>query len=304
MDKLRIALLQMESHNFDQTANLEKGGRFCREAKKQKADIALFPEMWNIGYTGFSPRKKGAKEEWMRQAIPTDSDYVKHFQKLARELEMAIAITYLQKWEGGPRNAVSLIDMQGEILFTYAKLHLCDFGVFERCCTPGEDFHVARLETAKGPVQIGAMICFDREFPESARILMLKGAEIILTPNACDLEINRLSQYRARAYENMVGLAMTNYPSPKANGHSIAYDGIAFRSDESHRDMLLVEAGEEEGLFIADFDLQALRAYRKREPWGDAYRKPHKYGLLLEDNPLPEFQREDLNGQAYSRKSR
>ncbi len=51
------------------------------------------------------------------------------------------------------------------------------------------------------------MICFDREFPESARILMLKGAELILVPNACPMEINRLSQLRGRAFENMIAVA-------------------------------------------------------------------------------------------------
>lgn len=71
----------------------------------------------------------------------------------------------------------------------------------------GEDFYVADLDTESGIVKVGAMICFDREFPESARILMLKGAEIILVPNACPLEINRLSQLRARAYKNMLGIA-------------------------------------------------------------------------------------------------
>lgn len=47
------------------------------------------------------------------------------------------------------------------------------------------------------------MICYNREFPESDRILMLQDAEIILVPNACPMEINRLSQFRAGAYENM-----------------------------------------------------------------------------------------------------
>ena len=66
--------------------------------------------------------------------------------------------------------------------------------------TPGEDFYVTTLDTEAGEVQVGAMICYDREFPESARILMLKGAELILVPNACPMEINRLSQLRGRAY--------------------------------------------------------------------------------------------------------
>jgi predicted amidohydrolase len=72
------------------------------------------------------------------------------------------------------------------------------------------------------------MICFDREFPESARILMLKGAEVILTPNACEMEDNRICQFKTRAMENMVGVALTNYASPQENDHSCAFDGISF----------------------------------------------------------------------------
>ena len=56
-------------------------------------------------------------------------------------------------------------------------MHTCDFGA-ERALTPGEDFRVAELDTACGRVKVGAMICYDREFPESARILMLRGAEL------------------------------------------------------------------------------------------------------------------------------
>lgn len=102
---------------------------------------------------------------------------------------------------------------------TYAKVHTCDFDV-ERHLTPGDDFYVAELDTPVGGVRIGAMICYDREFPESARILMLKGVEIILAPNACPMEINRLSQLRARAFENMVGIATANYAygQPDCNG--------------------------------------------------------------------------------------
>ena len=98
------------------------------------------------------------------------------------------------------------------------------------------------------------MICYDREFPESARILMLKGAEIILVPNACPMEINRLSQLRGRAYENMVGIATVNYPlgKPDCNGHSSAYDGVAYRVGKSgSRDTLVLEAGEREGIYLS-----------------------------------------------------
>jgi N-carbamoylputrescine amidase len=140
------------------------------------------------------------------------------------------------------------------------------------------------------------MICYDREFPESARVLMLNGAEIILTPNACGLEINRLSQYRARAYENMVGLAMTNYAAPDQNGHSLAFDGVAFGSVASSehgttRDMKVIEAGEAEGVYIAPIDVDALRAYREDEVWGNTYRRPRLYTALMDERVEPPFVR-------------
>ena len=97
---------------------------------------------------------------------------------------MAIGITFLEKYEPLPRNTLCLFDRFGNRVLTYAKVHTCDFG--DECrLTAGDDFYVADLNTEQGNVKIGAMICYDREFPESARILMLKGAEIILVPNAC-----------------------------------------------------------------------------------------------------------------------
>ena len=136
------------------------------------------------------------------------------------------------------------------------------------------------------------MICYDREFPESARVLMLGGAELILTPNACALDVDRLGQFRARAYENMVGVAMATYATPTAdhhgnlapldvcNGHSVAFSGVKFDREGNVLDHKLVEAGEGEELVIATFDLDALRAYRADEIGGDAYRKPAVYRAL------------------------
>jgi predicted amidohydrolase len=139
------------------------------------------------------------------------------------------------------------------------------------------------------------MICYDREFPESARLLMLRGAELILTPNACTLDEHRLGQFKARAFENMTGVAMTNYASPQNNGHSVAFDAVAYPvPDGEARDTLIIEAGEEEGVYLASFDLDAVRAYRGRETWGNAYRRPRLYRALAEDDEaLPPFVRRD-----------
>jgi predicted amidohydrolase len=297
MASMRVALLQLETRGAHVARALEVGERACRQAAALDADLALFPEMWQIGYAP-APLDTVQLAEWSALATDVDGDFVDRFRTLARDLRMAIVITYLQRWDGLPRNAATLIDRRGDIVLTYAKVHTCDFGL-ENALTPGEGFGVGDLELAGGRVRVGIMICFDREFPEAARALMLGGAEVILTPNSCILDLERLGQFRARAFENMVGVAMANYatahvPQRSAgdgNGHSIAFSGVCYRRDGTPLDHKLVEAGEDEGLFLADFDLDALREYRAWEPWGDAYRKPGAYGALLTDAVDPVFSR-------------
>jgi N-carbamoylputrescine amidase len=290
---IKIALLQLVATKNDQEANLKKGDLYCWKAKELGADIVLFPEMWNIGYTpfnqdilhsDFTPQHAVTYAEdikkWQSQAVSLDSHFVQHFRRLAKELNIAIAITYLEKHKNEPRNAVSLIDRKGNVQFTYAKVHTCDFSA-EAVCASGDDFYVCDLDTENGNVKIGAMICFDREFTESARVLMLKGAEIILTPNSCEMEENRICQFKTRAMENMVGVALTNYASSQENGHSCAFDGIPFNEDGASRDMCIMIAGNEEGVLIAEFDMEKIRRWRKSEGWGNAFRKPRQYQSLI-----------------------
>ena len=289
MKKLTVALLQILPAKT-RAENLQKGIEACREAKKSGADIALFPEMWSDGY-----RIPEDIEALKTEAVCADGEFVSAFGKLAAELNMAVGITFLERWEPLPRNTLVLFDRHGKRALTYAKVHTCDFGDEARL-TAGEDFYVAQLDTAAGEVKVGAMICYDREFPESARILMLKGAEIVLVPNACPMEINRLSQLRGRAYENMFGIATCNYPcgQPDCNGHSSAFDGVAYLPELSgSRDTCLLEAGGEAGVYLAAFDLDMLREYRKSEVHGNAYRHPQKYRLLLDEHIQEPFIRKD-----------
>ena len=255
------------------------------------ADIALFPEMWSNGYDIYHQPLDCVKSA----AISANGDFVHSFGNAAKELQMAIGITFLERYGDGIRNCLVLFDRFGVKQLTYAKVHTCDFDV-ERHLTPGEDFYVTALDTACGTVQVGAMICFDREFPESARILMLKGAELILVPNACPMEINRLSQLRGRAYENMLAIATCNYPEtvPDCNGSSSVFDGVAYLPEEEHsRDTCILQAGGQEGIYLASLNLDQLRSYRQQEVHGNAYRHPKKYGLLVDRKIDPPFVRDD-----------
>ena len=277
--KLKIAFLQLQPAGSIED-NMEKGVKACREAKEKGADIALFPEMWSTGYV-FSHEK-----EWLEQnAVSLDSAYVKQFSALAAELDMSIAVTLLEKNEPKPRNTVCLFDRHGKLVYRYSKVHICDFGEDddEGILDAGDDFCVAELDTAKGRINVGSMICYDREFPESARVMMLKGAELLLVPNACPMEINRLSQLRGRAYENQIAIATCNYPASHrgCNGHSTLFDGVIYHTETgAPRDMLVCETGEEEGIFLAELDVDLLREYRNREKCGLKNRRPELYGIL------------------------
>jgi len=276
--KIKIAMLQLlPEASIEQ--NLKKGLDACIEAKKLGADIALFPEMWSTGYKISLDQK-----ELESQSINKNSNFILSFKKLAQELNLAIGITFLETNNPKPLNSVIFFDKKGNEVLHYSKVHTCDFDV-EKVLSSGDDFYVADLDLGFTKVKIGTMICFDREFPESARVLMLKGAEIILAPNACPMEINRLSALRTRAYENMLAVCTCNYPAgqPDCNGHSTLFDGVAWlREEDGVRDMCVFEAPETEGIYLVEVDLDLLRNYRENEIMGWKYRKAKSYQLLIE----------------------
>ena len=288
--ELKIALLQLLPRG-DTAAQEAAGIDACRRAKALGADIALFPEMWSCGYE--IPQRP---DELGAMAVDADGAFVRRFGTLAGELDMAVAVTFLERHDPLPRNSVVVFDRHGQEVLRYSKVHTYDFGD-ERMLSHGGDFPVAALDTAVGRVMIGCMICYDREFPESARILMLRGAEVLLVPNACPMEINRLSELRARAYENMVAVATCNYPEgkPDCNGRSTLFDGVAYdRTSPLSRDMLVLEAPGDEGIYLGGIDLDALRRFRASEVHGNAYRRPELYSPLVSDEKHAPFLRDDF----------
>ena len=86
-----------------------------------------------------------------------------------------------------------------------------------------------------------------------------------------------------------------NYPygHPDCNGHSSAFDGMAYRADGEggNRDTLVVEAGEAEGIFMASFSMDEIRAYRQKEIHGNAHRRPELYGILTSHEKTEPFLR-------------
>ena len=292
---LKFALIQPNAEP-DTKINLQKGDQFCRQAKSMGADIAVFPEMYSVGYASIDFDQPNALEECKKVAQEAEGPFVRHFENLAKELNMAILITYLENRNGNFRNSATLIDRHGKSIMTYSKVHTLDFFKMEASFEPGEGFEVAELDTRFGPVKTGIMICYDREFPESARVLMLKGAELILTPNACGLDPLRINQFQTRAWENAMVCAMANYAEGQwYNGHSCAYNA---NGDE------LYIADENEGVFVVEVNMVEAREIREDTYWGNAYRRPHKYENLISTEVDEPFTRENVFGEPFEREKR
>lgn len=94
----------------------------------------------------------------------------------------------------------------------------------------------------------------------------------------------------------MLAIATCNYPAavPDCNGGSSVFDGVVYLPNENgSRDTCIFQAGDEEGIFIAELDLEQLRSYRENEIHGNAYRHPKKYKLLTESIIDKPFNRSD-----------
>ena len=272
----KVAELQMRAENRSYEENSKTIIKYMTEVKINNADILLLPECFITGYDLTINNDSAISE----------SDLASLCDK-AKELGIGLVATALTKGNDKPQNAAFVISNNGEILMKYAKVHTCDFAD-ERVLEPGTEFKVCDFDGVK----IGIMICYDREYPESARIQMLKGAEIILVPNDCVSMRPRLQALSTRAYENMCGVAMAN-PNGKNAGNSCAFSPICWDdNDECVDNTLLLADAETEGLFYAEFDMDAIHQYREREMMGNTFRKISAYSKLLDEKIEYPFVRE------------
>ena len=279
-NRVVVALCQA-SYPGSIKAVIDQAHTLCVQASESGADIALFPEMWTTGYEFFDAADPQGQSRWLAAALHEDEEPLASLRRHARDLNLAIAMGYLRKTKAAPENSCVLFDRHGQKVLTYSKVHTCPFEV-EKYCQPGTSFPVVDLDTRSGVVRVGVMICFDREFPESARILTLNGAELILVPNACIIEEHRISQLRTRAFDNQVALAMANYPEPRFNGQSTAIDAVFFDEQGRSLDPVIASGGPTEEMVLATFDVERIRRYRMGAIWGTVYRRPEAYGMLTD----------------------
>lgn len=263
----KLAILQMRSEKRAYDKNTQTIIDYMKTASENNADMLLLPECFITGYDLSISNDL---------ALSDDDNHINKLCDTARELKIGIIATALTKGKAKPQNSAFVINKNGEILMKYSKVHICDFAD-EKALESGEEFKVCDCDGIK----IGIMICYDKEYPESGRVLMLKGAEIILVPNDCGSMKPRVQALSTRAYENMCGVAMAN-PNGINAGNSCAFSPICWDKNGICVDNTLLLADDEtEGLFYADFDMDKIRYYREHEMMGNTFRKVYAYDELL-----------------------
>lgn len=279
--KLKVAMVQYDANEPNIDFNTKVAMKYIKEAKKSGAGIVLFPECFLTAYCcpdiveELLPLEELENDSefigWCNSAVTEEEEHVLQIRKLAKELQIGVVITAFTKGEKYPQNTAFIIDRNGDIILKYSKVHTCDFD-WERYLESGQEFKICKFDG----VNIGVMICYDREYPESARELMLQGAEIIFNPNCCGGMEPRLKELSVRAMENMVGVAMANPPAP-GMGRSAAFNPMVWGENGEVLDNTIIVAEEFfEGIVYAEFDIDVIRKYRENEDLGK-FRKPRAY---------------------------
>jgi predicted amidohydrolase len=200
----QFAGLTLTPAPWDKEANFAKLEKFTRQAAARGAQVVVAPEGFLEGYVGNKHRSPGlTRDKYQSAGEKVDGPLMMRVSHLARELKIYLSVGYAEQRNQQMFNSAVIFSPDGTIAGHYSKTHTADDEPFN---TKGTDLPV--FPTPLG--RWGTLICFDRQLPETARTLALRGAQFILVPAWGGYgEINDIMM-RVRAYENGVWLAFVH----------------------------------------------------------------------------------------------
>ena len=279
---VKVSAIQM-SMSAQISANVSKAISLVRESAINGAQIILLPELFESLYFC-----KDMDEKYFSLARPLkNNSLIQQFSLLAKELDVVLLVSYFEKYEEDYFNALVVIDANGEVMDNYRKTHIPDGPGYEEKFyfkAGNTGFKVWDTKYAK----IGAGICWDQWFCESARALALKGAEIIFYPTAIgsepEIKIDSKEHWQrvqmGHAAANTVPVVVANRIGEEV-GESCTLDfyGSSFITDYTGK-KIAEGSREKEEIIYADFDLRENA--KQREYWGLLRdRKPSTYQDLI-----------------------
>jgi N-carbamoylputrescine amidase len=280
---LTLAAIQMACGD-DSAANVAKAEAFVRRAAGLGARLILLPELFETPYFC-----KDQSPDYFALAHPLDGHAtIARMAGLAAELGVVLPVSFFEKAGQAYFNSVALIDADGTIRGHYRKSHIPDGPGYQ------EKFYFSPGDTGFKPVStrvgsVGTAICWDQWFPETARVLALEGAELLLYPTAIGNEPQdpaydsrdhwrRVMQGHAAA--NLMPLVAANrVGTEQGRSCAITFYGSSFIAGPQGE--LVAEAGrDEETVLLASFDLDQVA--RMRMGWGVFRdRRPELYRPIL-----------------------
>lgn len=248
---MRIALLQASPcHDLDD--GYQRLDQALADARAAGATVLVTPEMWLGGYN-IAPQTTCRNSEQFDQMAQTVGQIVARYR-------VAIVIGCAAPFAPKPQNMAVAFDEQGQIVARYAKCHLFG-GIDQDRFAPGPAVSpVFELAGAR----VGLAICYDIEFPETARSLALNGAELILVPtaNMAPYETVNRRLVPARAEENGVFVAYVNLCGAEG---TVAYCGLSCLCDPNGNTLAL--GGDAPQLLFADIDLNDVHTTQNQRPF-------------------------------------
>jgi predicted amidohydrolase len=273
---IRVAAVQMEPKLGRIQENLERIQSGLDRAARRGAKLAVFPECALAGY-GF-----GSREEGLAHAVAIDGPQLTTVARAAARTGCACIFGLLERDGSRLFNACVLIGTDG-VIGSYRKVHLPFLGV-DMFVDPGDrPFAVHEVEG----IRVGMHICYDGSFPETARVLTLEGADLVVLPTNWPTHSECAAEHMipTRAMENTVYVMAVNRVGEESGFRFIGSSSIA---DPSGR--VLARAGaEEEEILFADIDpLRARMKHLVRVPGRHeinriADRRPRFYGPLVQE---------------------
>ncbi len=283
MRMVKVAALQM-SCSDDIDENIKKAEKLVRQAASQGAQIILIQELFETLY--FCQKEKPEYYNFASEAEKNKA--VLHFQKVAEELGVVLPISFYEKKNNARYNAMALIDADGKVLGVYRKSHIPDGPGYEEkyYFNPGDTgFKVWDTRYAR----IGVGICWDQWYPETARCMVLMGAEILFYPTAIGSEpespeVDSKDHWQrcmiGHSACNLVPVVASNrIGTERIDDSVINFYGSSFITDVTGEK--IAEAGRtEEAVLFAEFDLD--KAAEQRIEWGIFRdRRPELYKAIL-----------------------
>lgn len=279
--KIKVAITQMScSSNYDE--NISKAEKLVKEAAKKGANIVLLQELFsNLYFCQVEDYDKFALAEEREK-----SPLIKHFKAVAKKYDVVLPISFFEKSGTNYFNSLVMIDADGKDLGLYRKTHIPTGQCYEEkfYFSPGDTgFKV--FKTKFGRVGIG--ICWDQWFPETARILALEGAEIILYPTAIGSEPvlvrDSMPHWRntmcGHAAANIIPVCASNRVGKEVAGDSsMVFQGYSFIANQ-YGEVVEEMDRKEEGVRVHEFDLEEID--KERVSWGVFRdRRPECYGKI------------------------